>query len=71
MAKLTAEERKNLPDSAFVFPKDRGYPIHDENHAIDALSRSSGTPQYAAVRNAVHRRFPDIKQHPNYPKGGA
>ena len=61
MAKLTTEARNDLPASAFVFPKEKRYPIHDRPHAIDALARSSGKPEHAEVVAAVKRRFPNIK----------
>lgn len=60
MAKLSSAERKALPKSAFVFPATRRYPIPDENHARDALARSSGKPEEAQVRAAVHKKFPNI-----------
>ncbi len=60
MAKLTTATRNALPSSAFVFPKDRSYPIHDVNHARDALARSSGKPEESAVRSAVERRYPGL-----------
>jgi hypothetical protein len=63
--KLTTEARSALPDSDFVFPEERRYPIHDKNHARNALARVSqhGTPEEKAkVRAAVHRRYPDIGQ---------
>ena len=44
MTKLTYEERKELPQGEFVFPKTRRYPIEDAAHARDALARSSGKP---------------------------
>lgn len=62
MAKLTSEERDKLPDTAFVFPKDRSYPIHDASHARDALARSAGKPEEKAVRAAVRKRYPGIDQ---------
>lgn len=37
-SKLTTEERKNLPDSAFGLPKLRKFPIHDERHIHSAIS---------------------------------
>lgn len=37
MAKLTAEERDALPDSAFAFPKQRKEPIPDKGHVIGAI----------------------------------
>jgi len=67
VAKLTYQQRKNLPKKSFVFPgKAPGpgsYPIPDEAHARNALARVSqhGTPsERAAVRAAVHRKFPNI-----------
>jgi hypothetical protein len=62
MAKLTAAARKKLPGSVFALPG-RRYPIHDRNHARDALARVSefGTPyEKAAVRQAVRQRYPDM-----------
>jgi len=62
--KLTTKERNALPDSAFVFPKERKYPIHDESHARSALQRVSqfGTPEEKAkVRAAVKRKYPNMK----------
>jgi hypothetical protein len=63
-AKLSAADRKSLPDSAFALPG-RRYPIHDENHARAALSEVAqhGTPEEKAkVRAAVHRKYPGIGQ---------
>lgn len=62
MAKLNAKKRNALSDSAFAL-SGRRYPIHDESHARNALSRVSqhGTPEEKRkVRAAVHRRFPNI-----------
>ena len=61
MAKLTAAARKKLPKSDFVEKKDRKYPIPDAAHARDALARSSGKPEHAAVAAAVKQKFPKIK----------
>lgn len=61
--KLTSKARKNLPSGSFVFPKERKYPIHDENHARAALSMVAkhGTEsEIKAVRAAVHKRYPSI-----------
>lgn len=66
MAKLTAETRNALPEKAFALPG-RRYPIHDINHARDALSRVSanGTPaEQAMVRAKVHAKFPGIHEGP-------
>lgn len=63
MAKLTNAERNNLKPSSFVFPQERKYPVEDESHARNALSRvsSNGTPkEKSKVRAAVHSRFPQI-----------
>lgn len=61
MAILTAEQRKNLPAQAFVFPGKRAYPIHNAAHARDALARSAGKPEAATVRAAVKKRYPAMK----------
>jgi hypothetical protein len=64
MAKLTYKARQKLPKSAFVFPEEEKYPIHDEAHARNALARVSahGTPtEKRAVVNAVSRRYPNIE----------
>lgn len=64
MTKLTTARRDELPGGAFALPG-RRYPIHDANHARNALARVSefGTEdEKARVRAAVHRRYPDIGQ---------
>ena len=43
MTKLTYEERKELPQGEFVYPKTRRYPIEDAAHARDALAELSGS----------------------------
>ncbi|MDO8671231.1 MAG: hypothetical protein Q7O66_07340 [Dehalococcoidia bacterium] len=70
MAELTAEQRKKLHSSSFVFPKDRSYPIDTEARARAALamvhgarSGKSGTlVEIAAVEAAVHKKYPGIDQ---------
>lgn len=60
---LTAAQRKALPDSAFVYPKSRRYPIHDRRHAIAALimaGRSDTAGDLEAVRRAIKKRYPDL-----------
>lgn len=57
---LTSKTRKNLSEGAFVFPKERRYPIHDESHARNALARASGKAEEGRVRAAVHARYPNI-----------
>jgi hypothetical protein len=42
MAKLTEQERDNLPESAFAYidkAGERHLPIHDEDHARNAIAR--------------------------------
>lgn len=65
MAKLTSKERSALPSKDFAGP-DRSYPINNMSHGQNALSRVSqfGTPELKArVREAVHKKFPELKQH--------
>lgn len=63
MAKLTAKKRKALPKSSFAIPGKRAYPIEDESHARNALSRVSqfGTPsEKAQVRAKVAKKYPKM-----------
>jgi hypothetical protein len=65
MAKLTAAQRGALPLSAFAIPEKRAYPIHDENHARDALAMVSkyGSPaQVSRVRKAVYSKYPHMEK---------
>jgi hypothetical protein len=62
MAKITAEERKRFPDSAFALPRGRN-PIPDEAHARDALARVAANgraEEKRKVRSAVRLRCPEI-----------
>lgn len=66
MAELSAGERARLKNSDFALP-DRRYPIHDIEHARDALARVArhGTPtEKVAVRRAAHKRYPSIASEP-------
>jgi len=47
MARLTSQQRKNLPRKAFAVPGKRAYPINDASHARNALARVAqhGTPK--------------------------
>ena len=38
-AKLTYQERKQLPESAFALPKQRRFPLHDCAHVRNAWAR--------------------------------
>lgn len=63
MTELSYEAREKLPDSAFVFPKERKYPIHNRRHAANALSRvqTHGTPEEKRkVIAAVCKRYPSL-----------
>jgi hypothetical protein len=63
MAKLTTAARKVLPTKAFAEPGKRKYPIENESHAKNALSRvsQSGNPtEKAKVRAAVKKRYPSL-----------
>jgi hypothetical protein len=59
---LDAEARSHIAPHNFALPGGR-YPIHDENHARNALARVSqnGTPdEKAKVRAAVAKKYPGI-----------
>ena len=58
---LSTDERKALPDSAFVFPKERKYPINDIDHARAALSmgaQHATASEYAKIKAAVKKKYP-------------
>lgn len=62
MAKLTAEQRKKLPNSAFAGP-DRSYPVNDPSHARNALARAAqnaGPALQSKIKAKVKSRFPGI-----------
>lgn len=40
MVKLTTEQRRKLPSSAFACPKTRDYPIHDIERVVNARTRT-------------------------------
>ena len=64
MTKLTTATRKKIPTGEFAVAA-RRYPVEDDAHARNALSRVSqdGTPaEKATVRRKVHRLFPGLKQ---------
>jgi hypothetical protein len=64
MAKLTSKKRKALPDSAFVYPGERKYPINDIAHARNALARVSqhgSAAEKRRVRSAVHSKYSSLK----------
>lgn len=64
MAKLTAAERRKLPNSAFAIPAKRAYPIPDKDHAMDALRevKAHGSEaEQKQVHAAVVHKFPDLE----------
>ena len=65
MAALSYKQREDLPDSAFVYPGERKYPIHNLAHARNALARVSlfGSPaEKERVRAVVYARYPELKK---------
>jgi hypothetical protein len=63
MANLTTAARKALPTKSFAEPDKRKYPIENESHAKNALSRvsQSGTPaEKAKVRAVVKKKYPSL-----------
>jgi hypothetical protein len=66
MARLTAAERRKLPDSDFADPKDRAYPMEDADHAKAAqmLVKAHGTPaQKAEVAAKASKKRPLASVH--------
>ena len=72
MARLTAEQRTALPDSAFAIPESREYPYRElpggpktnKAHAVDALSRVSVDGDDETKRRgamAVNAEYPDMR----------
>ena len=64
MARLDMAQRRALSPSDYVFPDKApghgSYPIPDEGHAMAALMFARGTAEEAAVRAAVHAKFPNL-----------
>jgi hypothetical protein len=63
MAKLSTTQRKSIPTKDFAEPDKRKYPIENEAHAKNALSRvsQSGTSgEQAKVKRAVKKKYPSI-----------
>jgi hypothetical protein len=64
MLEMTDKERADLPDSAFVFPDRRAWPIHDEEHAKIALAfiaqGKGDAADYPAIRKAIKAKYPDL-----------
>lgn len=65
MAKLSTEARKKIPTKSFAEPDKRKYPIENEAHAKNALSRvsQSGTSaEKTKVRAAVKKKYPSLEK---------
>ena len=45
MAKLTSEQRNNLPEDVFGIPEDRAYPMPDEAHVRSAITYFHACPR--------------------------
>jgi hypothetical protein len=65
MAELDANKRKHLKDSDFAEPEERKYPMEDETHARNALSRVAqhgSKAEQKEVREHVEDKYPDLKK---------
>ncbi len=65
MAKLSKRGRAMVARKNFAIPERRAYPIHDVEHARNALARVAqhGTPEEKKrVRAAVYRKYPSLKK---------
>lgn len=65
MAKLSDQDRKKLKDGDFAEPEKRKYPIEDETHARNALSRVSASESEAEqreVRKNIEKKYPDLEK---------
>lgn len=63
---LSVQGRKHIKEKNFALPKEEKYPIHDMEHARNALARVSqhGTPaEREAVRRKVYAKYPSLKKH--------
>lgn len=55
MAKLTAKKRRKLPASAYAYPKQRRYPIHDRPHRRAALSMAARKDTFGSYSHVKKR----------------
>ena len=71
MAKMTYQQKKRLPDSAFAL-SGRRFPIHDEAHARNALARGHqsmdkgnlSAAEFATLIRKVQAKYPNIEVSP-------
>ena len=63
MAKLTAEQLKALPDSMFGLPKERKYPMPDEEHVRKAIQffRYCEESKRSELAKNINRRAKELK----------
>lgn len=54
MAKLSSENRKELPKTTFGLPEERKYPMPDKSHAANAKARA--TQMYEAGKLTAGQR---------------
>ena len=63
--RLSGKRRSKLPNSKFVFPKDRAWPIESAKGARDAISymkmgRVRNASDYMAIRTFILRHYPAV-----------
>ncbi len=69
--KLSTEDRKDLPDSAYAFPKQRKEPMTDGSHVraamarfdqVEGVSDSERDAAFANIQKAAHHYGVDIAE---------
>jgi hypothetical protein len=71
---LDANARKHIASKNFAEPAQHKYPIHDIEHARNALARvaQNGTPEeQEVVRRQVHAHYPSLASPQKMAEGGA
>jgi hypothetical protein len=71
---LDPNARAHIADKNFALPSQHKYPIHDIEHARNALARVAqyGTPQeQAVVRRQVHSHYPSLAKEHDFQSGGS
>ena len=72
MARLSAAERRKLPQSDFALPEKDAYPVDTENRGKSALSRAkqfASPEEQGRIIAKVKSKFPrmDVKAKPGKP----
>lgn len=62
---ITPRQRARLPESAFVFPKRRSWPINNARRAYAAtqflrMGRVGSASDFNEIRNVIRRRYPKV-----------